>query len=44
MPKPLFQAKQNRLLVAGLGKDDPIGMQTDARERWGEQVPRPRAP
>lgn len=44
MPKPLFQAEQNRLLVTDLGKDDAIWMQTDAGERGGEQVARPQAP
>ncbi len=32
MPQPLFQAEQHGLLVAGLGVDDAIGMQTGAGE------------
>ena len=44
MPQPLFQAEQHGRLVAGLGVDDAIGMQTGGGERRGEQVARPQAP
>ena len=36
MPQPLFQAEQHGRLVAGLGVDDAIGMQTGDELRFGD--------
>lgn len=44
MPQPLFQAKQHRLLIQGLGVDDAVGMESRSRERRCEQVARAEAP
>ena len=44
MAQPLFHAEQYRLLVAGFGEDDAIGMQPDAGERRREQVTSTQAP
>lgn len=38
MPKPLFKASEDGLVVTALEIDDAIGFQAGLRERWGEQV------
>lgn len=44
VPQPFFQAKQNRLLVAGFGVDDAVGMKSDAIQGRREEITASQAP
>ena len=44
MPQSLFEACEDRLLVAAFEVDDAVGFQASLRERWREKVRTREAP